>query len=353
MNLDLSSFHLIAYYLPQYYEMDFNNRWYGKGYTEWTITSKAKPLFKGHYQPHLPADLGFYNLLMPEARAAQADMARKYGIDGFCYWHYWFGDGKTLMEKPFDAVLQSKEPDFPFCLSWANHGWVNPSTGQSIMKMGKLTEEDHIRHFQYLLPAFKDSRYICIDGRPLFSIFEPNSLSDINGFINLWNGLATQNGLEGFYFVGIAQTPEEYAIMAMSGLDAINTVRLKDFLKYRNPFVEFLKYKLNDTHNYDYSEASKYFVSSEDIEESTIPTIISGWDHSPRSGRNALVLTDYTPQSFEQHLRQVFDLLSKKKNKLCFVKSWNEWGEGNYLEPDLKYGLSFLEVLDKVKNEYR
>ena len=353
MNFDLSTINLIAYYLPQFYEMEFNNRWYGKGYTEWTVASKAKPLFKGHYQPHLPANLGFYNLLMPEARKAQAEMAKKYGIDGFCYWHYWFGNGNILMEKPFEAVLQSKEPDFPFCLSWANHSWHNPGTGQVILEMGNLSEEDHITHFNYLLPAFKDRRYICIEGKPVFSIFEPNSISDLNGFIQLWNHLAKQNGFDGLFFIGISQTPDEYDKMISYELDAINTVRLKDFLNHRNQFAEYLKYKISKTHNYDYGEASCFFIAENDKSESTIPSIITGWDHSPRSGKTALVLTDYTPEAFERHVRQVFNLLSKKQNKLCFVKSWNEWGEGNYLEPDLRYGLSFLEVLHKAKSEYQ
>lgn len=140
MKQDIS---LFAYYLPQYYEIEFNNKYWGQGHTEWTVAENAKPLFKGHYQPHVPADLGFYNLLMPRARKAQADMAKEYGVDGFCYWHYWFGDGKTIMEKPFNAVVESKEPDFPFCLCWANHSWQNPQTKEIMISQQYLGEEDH------------------------------------------------------------------------------------------------------------------------------------------------------------------------------------------------------------------
>lgn len=350
--MDFKDIKLIAYYLPQYYEIEFNNRYWGKGYTEWTVAERAKPLFKGHYQPHVPADLGFYNLLMPEARKAQADMASQYGIDGFCYWNYWFGRGKTVMEKPLEAVLKSGEPDFPFCLCWANHSWHDPKTKEVILEQKYLGHEDYKAYFYSLLVAFKDKRYLKYDNRPIFSIFSPNDIPDIDGFIDLWNDLARNEGIPGFYFVGIAQTAEEYQAICHFKLDAINRIRLKDFLGYQNPLKERIKYLLNDLHNYSYKDALKYFIDAEDMTENIIPTIIPGWDHSPRGGRSSLILTDYTPQVFKKHLEQVFSLLSKKKNKLCFVKAWNEWGEGNHLEPDLKYGLAFLETLKTVKDRW-
>lgn len=350
--MDFNEIKLIAYYLPQYYEIEFNNKYWGKGYTEWTVAEKAKPLFKGHYQPHVPADLGFYNLLMPETRKAQVDMAKQYGIDGFCYWNYWFGGGKTIMEKPLNAIMESGEPDFPFCLCWANHSWTNPKTKEVILEQKYLGIEDYKAYFYSLLDVFKDRRYVKLDDKPIFSIFSPSDIPDFNIFIDVWNDLAKKEGLSKFYFVGIAQTPKEYKTICHLKLDAINTIRLKDFLTYQNPLKERIKYILSDLHNYSYKKALKYFISSEDIAENIIPTIIPGWDHSPRGGRNSLILTDYTPQAFKEHLEQAFDLLSKKKNKLCFVKAWNEWGEGNHLEPDLKYGLSFLETLKVVKEKY-
>lgn len=344
---------LIAYYLPQYYEIEFNNKYWGKGHTEWTDAANAKPLFKGHYQPHVPADLGFYNLLMPETRKAQAEMAKEYGVDGFCYWHYWFGNGETIMEKPFQAVLESGEPDFPFCLCWANHSWHNPKTKEIILEQKYFGEEDYIKHFQYLLPAFKDKRYIKINNKPIFNIFSSQTLPNINDFITLWNQLAIKEGFNGIYFIGLAQTPEEYITNTKFNLSAINVSRLKDFFLYQN-FIQqrfinpYMKY-----HAYEYEEAAKYFISSDDINENIIPTIIPGWDHSPRSGKDALILKNYTPKKFEQHLHHAFKTVSQKNNKLCFIKAWNEWGEGNHLEPDLKYGLAFLETLKKVKEEYQ
>ena len=349
MKQDIS---LFAYYLPQYYEIEFNNKYWGQGHTEWTVAENAKPLFKGHYQPHVPADLGFYNLLMPRARKAQADMAKEYGVDGFCYWHYWFGDGKTIMEKPFNAVVESKEPDFPFCLCWANHSWQNPQTKEIMISQQYLGEEDHKKHFYNLLGAFKDERYAKIGGKPIFGIFSPDSLPLIDQFIDLWNGFAQKEGFAGIYFIGLAQTPEEYQAICHYKLDAINVIRLKDFLLYQNKWKEFFKHKLGALHTYKYEDALRYFVSQEDKAENIIPTIISGWDHSPRAGKNSLILRNYTPALFQKHLENVFDILVQKENKICFIKAWNEWGEGNHLEPDLKYGLDFLKTLKQVKESY-
>ena len=296
---------LIAYYLPQYYEIEFNNKYWGKGHTEWTDTAKAKPLFKGHYQPHVPADLGFYNLLMPEARNAQAEMAKKYGVDGFCYWHYWFGGGETIMEKPLQAVIESGEPDFPFCLCWANHSWHNPRTKKIILEQKYYGNDDYTKYFYSLLHTFKDKRYIKIDNKPVFNIFEAESIPSANEFIGLWNNLAIKEGFDGIYFIGISQSIEQFEKIKELKLDAINTVRLQDFLAHENQLKEFIKYRFgNALHNYSYKNALKYFVAEIDKQENIIPTIISGWDHSPRAGRKSLILTDYTPEIFKKHLEK-------------------------------------------------
>lgn len=348
---------LIAYYLPQFYEIEFNNNYWGKGYTEWTATANAKPLFKGHYQPHVPADLGFYNLLMPEAQVAQAEMAKKYGVDGFCYWHYWFGNGKTIMEKPFENMLKNRDVDIPYCLAWANHNWHNPSTKEMILEQTYPGEDDYIAHFSYLLPAFKDERYIKVGGRPVFVIFAPPYVPNLNGFIDLWNRLARENGFDGFYFVGSGQQKSRVEDYKMYKLDAVNTIRLQDFKEHRSSwYYRWQKiWSWRNPKNLDiatFSEASKYFLASDDYAENVIPTIISGWDHSPRSGKKALILTEYTPEAFRKHVDDILSCVSKKENKLCFIKSWNEWAEGNTLEPDLKYGLEFLRNLKEVKEKY-
>lgn len=343
---------LIAYYLPQFYEIEFNNQYWGKGYTEWTATANAKPLFKGHYQPHVPADLGFYNLLMPETQVAQAKLAQEYGVDGFCYWHYWFGGGKTIMEKPLNNMLANKDVDIPFCLAWANHSWHNPRTKEIILEQSYPGRQDHIDHFYSLLPAFRDERYIKHCGKLIFSIFAPPFIPNLNEFIDLWNELAKKEGLEGFYFIGQGQTPERIEDYKQYKLDSINIIRLNDHLLYQSKWKSRILHLLSQNRETSYSSASKYFVNPIDIEDNVVPTIIAGWDHSPRTGRNGLILTDYTPESFVHHLKDVFDIVSKKNNKLCFIKSWNEWGEGNHLEPDLKYGTKFLEVLKEMKHTY-
>lgn len=346
---------LIAYYLPQFYETDINNESYGKGYTEWTTVANAKSLYKGHYQPHVPADFGFYNLLMPEVREAQAEMAKVHGVDGFCYWHYWFGNGETTLEKPYEDVVESGTPDFPFCLCWANHTWWSIVKDCMIKKQEYPGKEDYCQHFHYLLKGFQDKRYMQADnGRLIFGIFAPLEIPDVKEFMDCWNTLAKENGLAGFYFVGICQHREDYDKIKATGVDAINTVRLFDFIPHQNRWKELIKYRFGSKlHTYKYEDAAKYFVEEKDKEESNIPTIIPGWDHSPRNGKNSLILTDYTPDAFEKHVRATLDIVSKKQNKLCFIKAWNEWGEGNHLEPDLKWGRAFLEVLKKVKDEYQ
>lgn len=216
---------VIAFYLPQFHPIPENDKWWGKGFTEWTNVGKAKPLFKGHYQPRVPADLGYYDLRMPEVREAQAEMAREAGIEGFCYWHYWFGNGKQLLERPFNEVLESGKPNFPFCLGWANHTWTtktwaNGRMGQStgmIAEQKYLGKEDYMMHFEYVLKAFRDPRYICVDGKPLFVVFDPYALP--NDFIPLWRELAQKNGLKDIHFVGYTQNTSAHGLKDELGND--------------------------------------------------------------------------------------------------------------------------------------
>lgn len=355
---------ILALYLPQFHPIPENDKWWGKGFTEWTNVGKAKPLFKGHYQPRVPADLGYYDLRVPETRQAQADMARMYGIEGFIYWHYWFGNGKRLLERPFNEVLQSGRPNFPFALAWANETWKGFDHG--LKNRNVLIEQlypgdrDYINHFYTLLPAFLDERYIKVDGKPLFMVYKPHQLPDANLFINLWQKLARDNGLPGIYFVAHHQSRFEHNFqteqeskdeMIKKGFDAINYVRLKAFFEQRN-LIQKLWGRFNRIIRkvplvYSYRTCSKYFTNSIDSTSNVIPTIIPGWDHSPRSGREAFVLTGTTPKLFQSHVRGVFDKIKNKdeEHRLVILKSWNEWAEGNYMEPDLRWGNSFLEVL--------
>ena len=194
---------LIAMYLPQYHPIPENDAWWGKGFTEWTNVAKAKPLFKGHYQPKLPADLGFYDLRVPEVREAQAELARNAGIEGFCYYHYWFG-GKSLLERPFNEVVATGKPDFPFCLCWANQTWTgiwHGAPNRILIEQTYPDAEDNQKHFLSLRDALLDKRYMRVEGRPIFVIYRPTEMPDVAGFIRQWQELAVQNGLPGLYFV--------------------------------------------------------------------------------------------------------------------------------------------------------
>lgn len=371
---------LIALYLPQYHPIPENNKWWGEGFTEWTNVGKAKPLFKGHHQPRVPADLGYYDLRLPESRKAQAELAKECGIEGFCYWHYWFGDGKRLLERPFNEVLQSGEPDFPFCLGWANHSWQAKTwspNGKNVLlieqKYGGI--EDFTNHFLDVLPAFKDRRYIKVDNKPFFLIWDPNDIPDTALFINHWNKLAKENGLDGIYFVASANDKKEVEKFKAMGFDAVsldlqrkvfldkNSIRAgsasldliwKIFLdknKIRNVWLQIRRTIKGIPKYLDYDEYTDYFLQNLPISDTIIPSVIPNFDHSPRSGKYGTVLINDSPKKFELFLRLLFNKLSlkKKETNIVILRSWNEWGEGNYLEPDLKNGTGFLEAIKKSK----
>ena len=348
---------VIAFYLPQFHPIPENDRWWMKGFTEWTNVGKAHPLFPGHYQPKVPADLGYYDLRVPETRKAQADMAKEYGIEGFCYWHYWFGNGKRLLERPFNEVLSSDEPDFPFCLAWANESWRGFYHGikskDTLINQLYPGEQDYIAHFHEVLPAFKDHRYITVDGKPLFMVYHPLDHPEMKEFIELWRTLAVQNGLKGVYFIGQTyHLKEEKERLMKMGFDAINVVRLFDFEKKAALTYKYAKWKhkiFRIPKVVEYKKASSFFVGDEEYEENIIPTIIPNWDHSPRSRGKSLVLNHAEPSYFARHLKEAIKRIENKPldHRLAFVKSWNEWAEGNYLEPDLHYGKRYLEVIKK------
>ena len=211
---------VIAFYLPQYHPIPENDRVWGKGFTEWTHVAGAKPLFKRHHQPNLPRELGFYDLRLPETRAAQADLARSHGIEGFCYWHYWLGNGRRLLERPFDEVLHSGNPNFPFCLAWANHSWHGRFFGSKSTHVVQEYpgREDYIDHFNFLLKAFSDSRYIMVNGKPLIYVFDPKALPEPRLLVDLWQELAIANGLNGLHIVGETLSKDECKTL---GFDAL------------------------------------------------------------------------------------------------------------------------------------
>ena len=351
---------IIAFYLPQFHPIPENDNWWGKGFTEWTNVGKAKSLFKGHYQPRVPSDLGYYDLRVNETRNEQALLAKEAGIEGFCYWHYWFGNGKRLLERPFNEVLSSGEPNFPFCLAWANESWKGFEHG--IKNRSVLIEqlypgvEDYIEHFNAVLPALKDKRYIKLNNCPIFMLYRPLASPEIKTFINTWKRLAKENGLNDIYFIGhlndLNYTLED---IQNSGVDAVNTTRLLNYTMFHRSYfqkiVGYINRKIRRIPlTYPYKLMSKYFiVEDEDKIENVFPSIIPGWDHTPRSGLEGLVMTNSTPYLFEEHVKKTIDLVKNKndENKIIFLKSWNEWAEGNYVEPDLKWGKKYLEAISR------
>lgn len=350
---------VIAFYLPQFHPTPENDKWWGKGFTEWTNVGKAKPLFKGHYQPKVPADLGYYDLRVPETRKEQADMAREYGIEGFCYWHYWFGNGRQLLQRPFNEVLQSGEPDFPFCLAWANHSWEDKQfnrEGGNKMLMEQLYpgDEDYIAHFNAVLPAFKDPRYIRVHGNPVFVIYAPTKLPDAAHFIRLWQQLAASHGFR-IHFVGHTDQTGDIPRYLQWGFDATIIVRLfdvfkKEFSLWERMNAKFQRIALGQGRHIDYGKASRHFCGEEEKADNCYPTLIPNWDHSPRSGNAGHILIDSTPDKFCRHAETTFRRIAHKEEeeRIVFLKSWNEWGEGNYMEPDLKFGRGYLKALKQA-----
>lgn len=351
----------IAFYLPQFHPIPENDEWWGKGFTEWTNTAKAKPLFRGHYQPNLPSELGFYDLRLPEARETQAALAKEHGIEGFMYWHYWFA-GKRILERPFQEVLASKKPDFPFCLGWANETWTGIWHGLKNKILIEQTYpgiEDYERHFHSVLEAFRDERYITVDGKPLFLIYAPFNLPDPRLFIDTWQKLAAENGLKGIYFIALSYFPNEDTQRLFDiGYDGVQAQHIGDSLFHvtRNNLIKRIRRKLwhmgielrGETFGgvFEYKEIIKYLTTSEETKDNIYPLIIPNWDNSPRSGRKSLVFANSTPDLFRIHIQNVFNVVKNKpfERRLVFIKSWNEWAEGNYMEPDIRYGRQYLEV---------
>lgn len=356
---------IIAFYLPQYHPTPHNDEWWGKGFTEWTNVGKAKPLFLGHYQPKVPADLGYYDLRLPAVREQQAELAREAGVTGFCYYHYWFEDGKEELDLPFKEVLRLREPSFPFCLCWANESWHkkfwNPdgtADKQLLAEQKYQGEKENTIHFYSLLDAFMDTRYMKLDNKPIFMIYSPTSFENISNFIKLWNKLAKDNGFNGIHFIAYSlKVDSEYHILKNLGFDSVCSCRIGECPGTPSLFKRLftsLRSRLGIPRVYNYKKVVPTLIGDiEKTEEDVYPTLVPNWDHTPRSGKGGYLYSNSTPELFQMHAEQVLSSVrDKNNNNICFLKSWNEWGEGNYMEPDLKYGRGYIYALrhaiDKV-----
>ena len=354
---------IIAFYLPQFYPIPENDMWWGKGFTEWTNVAKAKPLFRNHNQPRIPADLSFYDLRVPEVREQQSRLAREAGISGFCYWHYWFGNRKQLLYRVWDEVIATGEPDFPICLGWANHSWFSKTWDKSgsdklLIEQKYCGESDYEDHFYYALKAFKDKRYITISDQPVFFIYD--ALAVPAEFLQIWQKLAKENGFSGICFIGRIKQNSEYDDVIAKGFSYVTIERLNDILYKRPTHIKRYKQIINILQGRArncvlYKDAIPYFIDKTlDTKDKFIPTIIPSWDHSPRSGSKGLILHNSTPELFRKHVSEIFDLVKRKpiEDQIIFLKSWNEWAEGNYMEPDLKWGKQYINVLGEEVKKY-
>jgi lipopolysaccharide biosynthesis protein len=352
---------LIAFYLPQFHPIPENDAWWGRGFTEWTNVTRAKPLFKGHHQPHLPADLGFYDLRLAETRQAQADMAREYGLHGFCYYHYWF-NGHELLERPFDEVLASGEPDFPFCLCWANENWSRRWDGreEEVLIAQDYSAYDPHAHLKKLLPAFADPRYIKIDQRPFFAVYWPDHIPNLEEVTESWRKTAWENGIAGLYLCAVRSHRscwsgkdarqhgfdaiidfEPHPLTMPQKLSAGRLRRLWSMLWNRVAGKEVVRSCVR----FDYAEIVQRALQRQG-DGVRHPCVFPSWDNVSRRKNGGRVMQNTDPKLYANWLKAAIQ--SARQNpvneRFVFINAWNEWAEGCHLEPDLLCGKRFLEA---------
>lgn len=372
---------LIAWYLPQFHEIPENNEWWGEGFTEWTNVKKAKKLVEFHNQPRVPLNKNYYNLLDNKVLKWQIELAKKYGLYGFCMHHYWF-DGKLLLEKPVENFLLSKELNIPFCLNWANEHWTNQwvSGSEKILIEQKYGgKKEWKEHFEYLLPFFMDNRYIKIEGKPMFTIYRPEFVDCLNEMLDYWQELAKEAGLSGmaFSYVGmkwdylknkddsrfmfdIEYQPctiwnkERQNNLSVKLADKLPSWAIKRFAKPLNIIKGWISDRENKNNNMlDYDETWNKILCNNPKSEKCIPGAFVDWDNTSRKGENGTFLIGASPAKFEYYLKKQMQRAKEIYNKdMLFIFSWNEWCEGGYLEPDELNGYGYLQAIQNALNGY-
>jgi lipopolysaccharide biosynthesis protein len=347
---------VLAFHLPQFYPTPENDEWWGRGFTEWTNVASAQPLFPGHDQPRVPTELGFYDLRNPEALAAQSALATEHGIEGFCFWHYWFG-GRRLLDRPVREILASGEPRAPFCLAWANQPWTRTwlGSGETLMPQPYSIDDD-VEHGRWLAATFADERYLRVDGRPLFGVYRPGDLPDAARTCDTWREICTRAGVGDPFLVGI----NAFALgvdQRENGFDAtLDFQPALGFLPHTEPGIpppgrirRNLRLGVRDPRLYVYDDAEARRLMNRRAKwgHHTIPSVMVGWDNTARRGKRAIVVVNSTPEalgrSLDEAIASVVDQTSE--HRLVFINAWNEWAEGNYLEPDVTHGRSKLEAV--------
>jgi lipopolysaccharide biosynthesis protein len=352
---------VLAINLPQFHPFQENNTWWGKGFTEWTNVAKAKPLFEGHYQPQFPTDLGFYDLRLAESRQAQAELAKEYNIDGFCYYHYWFS-GKRLMNEPIDEILKLKQPDFPFCYFWANESWSRRWVGEErdVLISQKYSPEDDLAHAEWLVESFKDDRYIKINNRPVFIIYKPFDLPDTRKTFAIFEAVCIKNGIKKPYFIA-SNSHDHTKNPYLLGFDHVLNFspRLGVLAEFLNDKASYQKLKSNvklGVYNaklklYNYATYLSQ-IKKLHFDYKGLPCVLVGYDNTARRGKNAVIMVNQNVEDFKLALEEAKEQVSQypEEEQIIFINAWNEWAEGNHLEPCRKFGRQFLEAVKEVFN---
>jgi lipopolysaccharide biosynthesis protein len=366
---------LIAFYLPQFFPIAENNAFWGPGFTEWTNVASARPLYPGHWQPHIPADLGFYDLRLVETREEQAVLARNAGVEAFCYWHYWLGGGKRILERQFEEVRDTGKPDFPFCLAWANHSWSGVWSGlpnKLLIEQQYLGRDDEEAHFRWASRAFHDPRYTRVNDKPLFVIFQPHGLPSSESFIEHWQRLARRDGLPGIYFIAMSNRYREgvdpYRDPVLAPFDAITLLTPQDYLEshgrrrrrglrgriaeraFGQSFEGLTGGRFRRPARFDYNDVVRRAFDGMPHDRRVIPSVLPNWDNTPRSKARGVVYENSTPELFSEYLSKAVAMVSMRApdERIIFLKAWNEWAEGNYVEPDTRFGHGYLDAIRGV-----
>ena len=362
---------LIAFYLPQFHPVPENDAWWGKGFTEWTNVAKTRPRFPGHEQPHLPSELGFYDLRVPEVREQQAQLAIEHGITAFCYYHYWFA-GRRILERPFNEVLGSGKPDFPFLLCWANENWTRVWDGgeNDVLLAQDHSRDDDVAHLRSLVPAFEDPRYLRVDGRPVFLVYRAALLPDVRRTLQTWREEARRHGVGELYLCRVDGTAlEREQDLTEQGFDAA-VDWIPDYTQQgrgqRWGKGWGATRRLGLTHKgygdnlvVPYERVVANMLARPEPDYLRHPCVTPSWDNSARRASNAFITREATPERYGAWLETAVNRVLDRPAgpKLVFVNAWNEWAEGNHLEPDARWGRGYLEAhrdaLERVRLQRR
>jgi len=343
----------IAFYLPQFHPIPINDESWGKGFTEWTNVTKAQPLFEGHYQPHLPTELGFYDLRLKETRLQQIALAREFGIDGFCYHYYWFS-GERVLEQPMNDMLADPDSDMPFCVCWANENWTrrwDAADRQLIMEQ-KYRPEDDLNFIRDLVPVLQDPRYIKVDGRPFLIVYCPQHMPDARKSSEVWREYCREIGLGEIHICGaLTHGNDDYTRF---GFDSgVEFPPHNAYEGYMNHEIQF-----HEPHRgtaMQYGTVAQSFLDRHYTGERIYKTVFPSWDNTARTQNRAVFMYNGTPENYEYWLAATVDQVQEQNDSdpLVFINAWNEWAEGCHLEPDRRYGRAFLKATLDVKNGIR